>query len=323
MTLVVRDEAEIIADQLDYHLAAGVHFVIVTDHRSSDGTREILERYERKGVLELIREDGEYLQQGAWQTRMARLAAVSQDADWIITSDADEFWWPRGESIQESLAAVPDAFGVVRASTQNFVPLLEDSGWFAERMIFRLASSAPINDPATPYRPVVKVAHRATPNVVLAGKGGHQVFGAPGALLAHWHPLDILHFPIRSREQCGQKYRRTWTGWEENLRADLDRARRAAEGGVPDPTWKRVALGDAEIARGLEEGALVEDRRLRDALRGMQAGRATTTAHDGAQPIIPAIAQDVVTFREAELVRGARWLDTVEARIAQLERPVG
>src|SRR5262245_52545871 len=37
MTLIVRDELEILSDQLDYHLSAGVDFFVATDHRSQDG----------------------------------------------------------------------------------------------------------------------------------------------------------------------------------------------------------------------------------------------------------------------------------------------
>jgi hypothetical protein len=42
-TLVVRDESDIVGAQIDYHLNAGVDFVLATDHDSSDGTTEILE----------------------------------------------------------------------------------------------------------------------------------------------------------------------------------------------------------------------------------------------------------------------------------------
>ena len=38
-------------------------------------------------------------------------------------------------------------------------------------MTLRLATPAPINDPGTPFRPVVKVAHRGHPSVVVAGGG--------------------------------------------------------------------------------------------------------------------------------------------------------
>ena len=49
MTLLVRDEADIVDAQIAFHLAAGVDFVIATDNRSEDGTTRILERYERAG----------------------------------------------------------------------------------------------------------------------------------------------------------------------------------------------------------------------------------------------------------------------------------
>ena len=34
---------------------------------------------------------------------MGRLAATELGADWVIHSDADEFWWPRGESLKDVL----------------------------------------------------------------------------------------------------------------------------------------------------------------------------------------------------------------------------
>ena len=56
MTLVVRDEADVIEANLRYHLAQGVDFVIATDNASADGTLEVLERYADAGRLHLIQE---------------------------------------------------------------------------------------------------------------------------------------------------------------------------------------------------------------------------------------------------------------------------
>ena len=76
VTVLARDEADVVDAQIAFHLAAGVDFVIATDNRSQDGTTEILESYARQGCLHLIHEPGGGLPQGEWVTRMARLAAT-------------------------------------------------------------------------------------------------------------------------------------------------------------------------------------------------------------------------------------------------------
>ena len=53
---------------------------------------------------------------------MARLAATDYGADWVINTDADEFWWPRGGSLREVLAAVPEQYGIVQGFWRSFVP---------------------------------------------------------------------------------------------------------------------------------------------------------------------------------------------------------
>src|SRR5213592_4254980 len=96
MTLLVRNEADIVDAHLAFHLHAGVDFVIATDTGSDDGTIEILESYAREGLLHVIHDsDPEFLQTEV-VTQMARLAATGFAADWVINSDADEFWCPRG-----------------------------------------------------------------------------------------------------------------------------------------------------------------------------------------------------------------------------------
>src|SRR5213078_3157186 len=71
-------------------------------------------------------EPAEGLRQSEWVTRMARLAATEFGADWVINTDADEFWWPRGGSLKDVLAAVPDRYGIVHAFWRSFVPRPDD-----------------------------------------------------------------------------------------------------------------------------------------------------------------------------------------------------
>ena len=122
MTLLARDEADVVESWLAFHLNAGADFVIATDNNSVDGTTEVLERYARDGHVHLIREPGDDLRQDEWVTRMARLAATDFGADWVINSDADEFWWPRGASLSRVLGAIPPRYGTVGAFLRTFAP---------------------------------------------------------------------------------------------------------------------------------------------------------------------------------------------------------
>ena len=121
MTLLVRDEQDIVRENLDFHLAHGVDEVIVTDNGSEDATVEILREYESQGVVRLLFEPADDYSQGRWVTRMARLAAT-EGADWVINNDADEFWWPRAGSLRSIFDQLDDEVGLVVARRQNFVP---------------------------------------------------------------------------------------------------------------------------------------------------------------------------------------------------------
>ena len=45
MTLLVRNEEDIIEANIEFHLAQGADFIIATDNRSTDRTRDLLLRY--------------------------------------------------------------------------------------------------------------------------------------------------------------------------------------------------------------------------------------------------------------------------------------
>ena len=51
MTLVVRDKADILEQNITYHLGQGVTHIIVVDNRSEDETPAILASFKARGVL--------------------------------------------------------------------------------------------------------------------------------------------------------------------------------------------------------------------------------------------------------------------------------
>jgi len=66
MTLLVRNEADIIRANIDFHLRMGVDHIFVTDNGSVDGTREILKDYGSTGRLTVIDEPGRNFSQAVW-----------------------------------------------------------------------------------------------------------------------------------------------------------------------------------------------------------------------------------------------------------------
>ncbi len=329
MTLLARDEADIVESWLAFHLNAGADFVVATDNRSTDGTTDVLERYAREGHVHLIHEQGEDLRQDEWVTRMARLAATDFGADWVINSDADEFWWPRGASLRDVLAAVPPRYGTVGAFLRMFVPRPGSDEPF-ERMTARFSALAPIHDPASLYKPIRKVVHRAHPEIRLT-RGNHAVIDSPYAPLRGWFPIEVFHFPFRSLAQAKHKTELQGTAFEKIERsptayhANMFSALRA---GTFEGYYDSLVVDDDEVERGVEEGRLVVDTRLRDALRALRGPGGEYAPPSEATALsfpLPTLVEDATyaveaaVLGEADVVRLQRRLDVLERRLLSLE----
>jgi hypothetical protein len=275
MTLLVRDAADVIDAQLAFHLNAGVDSVVAIDDQSQDGTRDVLEAYAREGCLCLVPAPNEPFHQSSWVTRLARLAATELGADWVINADCDEFWWPRGCNLKEVLESVPEHHGVVQALWRTFVPRPDDELFFAERMTVRLSSSAPINDPTnpycSPYGPDVKVAHRADPRVRVSN-GNHRLIDSPLTPVPGGYLIEVLHFPWREFAQYERKAEESLSNHMARI-ASYRRIGGARGRGRIREEYASVVVDDRALERGLAEGSLELDFRLRDLLRTLRRRR--------------------------------------------------
>jgi Glycosyl transferase family 2 len=322
MTLCVKDEEDILDAQLAFHLRAGVDFVIATDTGSTDGSVEILESYRAAGLVHLLRDDSRTFRHSVVSTRMARLAASRFAADWVINSDADEFWYPRGPDLKKVLEAVPPRYGVVRCVWRPFVPRPHGSDSFHDRMTIRLVAPEPINDPTSPYRPNVKVVHRGNPDVRLAG-GNHDLVGSSLIPLRGWSPIEVLHFPVRSPGQMAKKYESS-ARYGGVAKAAFTRRFSGAGSGA---AFDRLVVSDEQVESGLAGGLLAVDTRLRSAL-------ASLSTREGGGYALPlecrlmleldapsladdaSYAQEIAALGDADLVRIQRRMDALEQRLA-------
>lgn len=275
MTLLVRDEQDILEENIDYHLSQGVDFIIATDNLSADRTPDILKKYESKGVLHLIEETRDDYSQHEWVTRMARMAARDFGADWVINNDADEFWWPENDrDLKTYLSRVDDNVQSVTVRRQNF-PMLSANGTedlpFFERLIVRdTASENALGRPLPP-----KVCHRAHPNIDVA-QGNHAVSLDGKSTSAHPGEAIIFHFPVRSYAQFENKIRLGGAAYARNtiLNKAIGNAWRHLydeyKAGRLQDFYREMIPTQESLSVRIASGRYVTDRRLMDSLHQLK-----------------------------------------------------
>lgn len=192
MLLLVRDEVDIIAQNINFHLRFGIEQFVVTDNGSVDGTREILADFERRlGKSFLIIDESEpAYHQAELVNRMIRVAKSRLRPRWIISSDADEFWYPVSGHYDTEMDGTRN---ILQCYWRNLLPRTDlpwqefcDTGempGYHDRMCKLLCLSRG-----------------------LAGMyvGNHESRSIPG-IAARSENIHVYHYPIRSYSQFERK----------------------------------------------------------------------------------------------------------------------
>jgi glycosyltransferase involved in cell wall biosynthesis len=258
MTLLARNEADIVAATIEHALAIGVDFIVATDHRSDDGTTEILRDYSATGRLELFEETSDRFAQARWVSGMARRAATVHGASWVINHDADEFLWPEGLALKAALAEVEPEAGLVGLAERRFAEAPGRTGGWSELDV----ASFPGNVwGGTNYW---KVSHRADPGVRVL-HGNHFAYGPRIGGISRRPPLEVLHFPERSLTHYVRKLELTATVLADRgigLRNEVAELRR----GYFDQVYFSRLKG---VADRIKAGTAIIDTRLRDRLHAL------------------------------------------------------
>jgi hypothetical protein len=312
--VVARDDSDIIDAHLAFHLNAGVDLVLAVDHGAGDATAEILESYTSAGHLQRVpARDGE--SEGETRTRAARSAVTEHEAEWVLSSDADEFWWPRGESLKDVLAAIPPRYGVVQGLVRVFPPR-EGEGFFADRMTVRPTLLEPPAGAREPLSSALRPLYRANSELVVDPLEGTQ--GGRLVPLRAWYPIEVLRFPFRSLDQAKRFCERA-SSPRSALESDAFIAYR--EGSFPD--WYAKRVGDT--------GLLAPDERLRDALRRLTGSEAAGSP--GRFPLTSPGTEDL-GLHAPNIVEDARYagecaavgevdLESLDRQIRELEARIG
>ena len=267
-TVVVRGEADVIDAHIAFHLNAGVDLVLVAGDELQDGVREILDSYARLGYVRLVAEAGP-------------AAAVEHGADWVIPGDPGEFWWPRGESLKEILAAIPQRYGTVRGLVRQFVPAADDGRFFAERMTVRHSVQHDAD-----FRPEtsLRAVNRTGP-----------VTGVP---LRAWYPIEILRFTVPGAEPIAEPI------------AEQEREHGLGDGSLVVDTRLRDALHTLRASGSETSGQFA----VPTAGAGAFAFPTPDVVDDAAYAV------ECAAVGEVSLEKLERRIDELEAQLASLER---
>jgi Glycosyltransferase family 92 len=113
---IIKDEAAYLDEWITFHSMVGCSHFYIYDNGSSDGTVDVLERYERRGNVTTIpwpsfMQTGSDTQTAAYAHALSAFGASSR---WMMFIDIDEFVFPTiAETLHEPLAGYEDLAGLV------------------------------------------------------------------------------------------------------------------------------------------------------------------------------------------------------------------
>lgn len=207
LTLMVRDEADIIVPMIEHHLAQGFDHILVTDNASVDGTAEILQEYADRGLIHLSHDPVHRKQQGVRVTEMARRARTEFAADWVVNGDADEFVVSidRNLTVKKALEATPLSLNAFTVPVTNLIGHPARHGSGIKRLVWRdHRSDEDLQEIGIHAQPTPNAIHRGDPTVTVA-QGNHFVSLASNGQPDDAVALEVLHLPWRSWSQFERK----------------------------------------------------------------------------------------------------------------------
>ena len=319
MTLLVRNEVDIVADNIRFHHAMGVNSFIVMDNLSDDGTAEVIHELSQEIDIEYLHQPQDDYNQREWVTQMARKAAIEHHADWVINNDADEFWLPAEGDLRSLCASLPSSVGVLQVPRHNaVVPAVPGdilAGQCSPRTIGVFErDSRNADGQLLPG----KVLHRASHNVEVS-QGNHRVSNVEGYEASANGRIVILHYPNRSLPLYKRKIQLGGAAYARNTLLPVEagatwRAQyKDLEHGAVERFWKDQVWTAEEQRIGFLQGKLIQDTRVVDFFANAEERFRKQVFSDAKRELLTRSHDLVQAFSEsqAELIgrvpRQQRW----------------
>jgi Glycosyltransferase WbsX/Glycosyl transferase family 2 len=209
------NEADIV-EAFIRHSATLLDHLIILEHNTLDGTREILNQLVAEGLPITVEHSSERrFLQSAFTNQLLRVALETHGADWVFPLDCDEFLVvPTRANLDAALLRAGDAHG--RLKWINYVPSQGDDA-AESNPVRRIRHRYDYRTPSVDENPWVwKIAVNARflgdyyldryelcqGNHFLALPGQRRPIDAPMLPL---EDVALAHFPVRSAEQLGIK----------------------------------------------------------------------------------------------------------------------
>lgn len=221
---MVKNENDIIFENLMWHFTIGFRKFIIIDNMSTDGTKEKIEEFAKltkNHAKVFIIEDPifEHIQSRIITGSYDFARSVWPELKWIFPIDADEFWVPT-KKLKDILANIPKNVDAIAAShvhyypTEDYYKFSQDTKFYQKihhhAKIKNLSNAFDYSSGMTETRP--KVAIRSINNILIH-QGNHGIdrinsdkFKSPFYLDGRIAGLEIYEYSLRSSEQTHKKF---------------------------------------------------------------------------------------------------------------------
>lgn len=281
MTFLVRNEEDIIRQNILFHNAQGVDSFIVMDNLSTDRTASIVKELSKEIRIDYIHQPQDDYSQSEWVTEMARLACTDHGADWVINNDADEFWVFGDAGVKAFLDSFDKDIGVLRLKRHNAILRMNGRTSDLSRShpetseVFEIESKNNVGLPLPR-----KCVHRASRSVIVA-QGNHDIEGVEGQIVDVNEGAYILHYPYRSLDQYKQKIRLGGAAYSRNVKLERSVGQTwrehydLLETDAVNDFWKSLTCQDRDVFIDVAEGRAFRSTVVKDALRLQKPRRNT------------------------------------------------